>query len=104
VQFAVLGKLEIEFLGAERRKNDIAAAVIRRERRECGEAEGKNRRHRKRWPNGRERIQINIVDSAADENKKQDKNAHQGGAAALVMHLTLSEIQSRRCVQRQPLR
>ena len=36
--------------------------------------------------------------------KKYDKDAHQSGAATLIVRLTLGEVQSRRCVQRQPLR
>jgi hypothetical protein len=44
------------------------------------------------------------IDGSADEKKKHDKDAHQSGAATLIVRLTLSEVQSRRCVQRQPLR
>jgi hypothetical protein len=49
-------------------------------------------------------IEVEKIDGSADEKKKHDEDTHQGGAATLIVRLTLSEVQSRRCVQRQPLR
>ena len=94
----------IKLFGAEGRQNHVAAAVIRRQSGKRGKPERKKGRNRQRRSGADNVIEMENVDGSADAKKKHDEDAHQSGAATLIVRLTLSEVQSQRCVQRQPLR
>jgi hypothetical protein len=66
----VLGNLHVGFFRADRAQDDIAPAVIGNQRHERRQTERKYRSDGKGRARPTKRIEIKIIDSAADEQKK----------------------------------
>ena len=99
VQLAVFGNLHIESFRAQRSKNDITAAIIGSGRRNA--SNGQSHRGGYRKSSRAESVEIEEVDRATDQKKKEDEEKYQGSAAALIVRLARDEVRGVRRFQRQ---